>query len=181
MTVHHRVANGFTLIEVMVALMIGGMALAGAAALLSGLAERAEAIRTAAARVDREANAERVLRSLLANLELSPDTSPSWVGDPRSARFRAWCDTPAGWPGRCAVRLFFQDSGGVGSLRLELIGAEPSVTELRRGFRAGHFRYLVNAGQGGQWTTRWSHPVPPAAVAVITGNDTLLLTVWGGG
>ncbi len=174
-------ALGFTLIEVMVALVIGGMAVAGAAALLSGLADRAQAIARAATRADGDANAERVLRALVANLELSTDTTPSFVGDATSARFRAWCDTPGGWLERCTARLFFEQRGELASLRLELIGREATVIELQSGIRAGRFRYLVNVDHVLTWKDTWSHLVPPTAVAVIAERDTLLLPVWGGG
>src|SRR5689334_15918905 len=99
-----RPATGFTLLEVMVALVIGGMAVAGAAALLGVLGERAQAVERAGARADGDANAERVLRLLVANLNL-PDTTRSFAGDPNTVGFRSWCETPAGWLDRCAVRL----------------------------------------------------------------------------
>lgn len=173
---------GFTLIEVMVALVVGGMAVAAAAALLSGLGDRAAAVERVAERVDRDANGERLLRSLLANLALSPDTAVhSLTGDATSARFGAWCDAPEGWLERCAVRLFFEQPGGVPSLRLALTGAVPTTMELRRGFRAGGLRYLVDAEHGGRWASTWTHIVPPLAVAVIMDRDTLLLPVWGSG
>jgi prepilin-type N-terminal cleavage/methylation domain-containing protein len=174
-------AAGFTLIEVMVALVVGAMAVAAAAALLAGLANRAAAVEQAAARRDRDANAERLLRSLLSNLQLAADTtSRTLAGDGQSVRFQTWCHTPAGWLGPCTARLrFARDSGG-GSLMLELTSVESQMMELKRGFQSGALRYLLDPAQGGQWTDRWSHVVPPAAVAVIVDRDTLMLAVWGG-
>ncbi len=185
-----RRAAGFTLVEVMVALVVGGMALAGAAMLLSALGGRAEAIETAAERVDRDANAERLLQNLFANLDLQGDTTRALVGDERSVSFRAWCDTPAGWLDRCSVRLFFEQEQGVWTLRLALPStrtpppitkAASSGTVLRSGFHAGGFRYLASAKDGGSWVASWSEIVAPAAVALIVERDTLLLSVWGGG
>jgi prepilin-type N-terminal cleavage/methylation domain-containing protein len=173
---------GFTLLEVTVALVIGGMAVAGAAALFHGLGQRAEAVERAARRADRDANAERLLRALLANVDFSGDTSsPAVAGDQRTMTFRTWCEQATGWLGRCSVRLFFEQDAGASSLRLDLTGAETITTVLQRGLREGRLRYLVDARQGGTWVDTWTRRGVPMAVAVIIGRDTLLLPVWGGG
>jgi len=176
----HRIA-GFTLIEVMVALLIGGMAVAGAAALLSSLGDRAEAVARAGAHVDADANAERLLKSVVANLEASPDTTPSFGGDAQSANFRAWCDTPGGWLDHCTVRLSFQRHGDETVLRLELGGAYSTAVDVRRRFRTGRLCYLVEIDRRPVWVDSWSRRVMPTALAVIIDADTLLLPVWGGG
>ena len=170
---------GFTLIEVMVALMIGGMAVAGAAALLAALGNRAEAIERAGIGVDQDANAERLLRGLVANLDLSSDSAPSFVGDANGARFQAWCEMPAGWLGHCRVRLSLERRGDLASLRLQVDDPGPSVIDLRRDLREARFRYLISVDDVLTWTDRSSHLVPPLAVALIVERDTLLLGVWG--
>ena len=173
--------RGFTLIEVMVALVIGGMAVASAAALLHGLGNRAQAIGLAATRADGDANGERLLRALVTNIDLTSDTTKSFAGTASSATFPAWCDTPAGWLTPCVVRLAFERREGASVLGVELRSADSSSIEVRRAFQRGRFRYLVEIDRRRSWVDRWSKPVPPTAVAVIIDGDTLLLPVWGGG
>ena len=176
---HRPDVAGFTLIEVMVALMIGGMAVAGAAALLDALGNRAEAIERAGIGVDRDANAERLLRGLVANLDLSSDSTPSFVGDINAARFRAWCESPAGWLAHCTVHLSLERRGDLASLRLQVDNPGPSVIELGHDLRGARFGYLFSVDDVLTWTDRASHLVPPLAVALIVERDTLLLGVWG--
>ena len=179
---HTRGSLGFTLIEVTVALVIGGMALVAAAALFNGLARRAEGVERAGRRADRDANSERLLRTLFENIDLRGDsTSPPVSGDQRSIRFRAWCDEGRGSFAPCGVRLSIQQDAGLSFLQLELSGADTSTLVLRRGFREGRLRYLLNAREGGQWTDVWPRLVAPTAIALIIERDTLLLPVWGGG
>lgn len=177
-----RDSTGFTLVEVMVALVIGGMVVAGAAALLGALSNRAQAIKRAAARADEDANGERLLRGLVANLEVGTDTTtPSFVGDASSASFQAWCETPAGWLGHCAVRLAFSRHESTGVLTLEIRGANTTALDLRRGFRNGRLRYLQEVDRRLSWIDAWSRWITPTGVAVIVDGDTLLLPVGSGG
>jgi prepilin-type N-terminal cleavage/methylation domain-containing protein len=173
---------GFTLIEVTVALVISGMALVAAAALFNGLAQRAEAVERAGRHADRDANAERLLRTLFENMDLRGDsTSPPVAGDGRSMRFRAWCDEGRGSFAPCSVRLSIQQDARLSFLQLDLAGADTTRLILRRGFREGRLRYLRTAREGGEWTDTWPRLVAPTAIAVIIERDTLLLPVWGGG
>ena len=181
---HTRASRvGFTLIEVTVALVIGGMALVAAAALFNGLARRAEGVERAGRRADRDANSERLLRTLFENIDLRGDsTSPPVSGDQRSIRFRAWCDEGRGSFAPCGVRLSIQQDAGLSFLQLELAGADSSTLVLRRGFREGRLRYLLYAREGSRWIDAWpARLVAPTAIAVIIERDTLLLPVWGGG
>jgi prepilin-type N-terminal cleavage/methylation domain-containing protein len=172
---------GFTLLEVMVALTVGGMALAVAVALLAGLGDRATGLAAAARRVDREANAERLLRALTANLQIGSDSTGPFRGDSRSAAFRSWCDAPSGWLERCAVRVSLEPETRGLSLILRLAGPDTTLIRMRSGIGIGTLRYLVDAANGGRWADRWSGMVPPAAMQVIADRDTLFLTVRSGG
>lgn len=173
--------GGFTLLEVMVALTVGGMAVAVAAALLTGLGDRATELAAAARRVDRDANAEQLLRALTANLQPGSDSAGPFRGDSRSAAFRSWCDAPSGWLERCAVRLSLAPEARGLSLILRLAGSDTTVVRMRSGIGVGRLRYLLDAANGGQWADRWSDLVPPTAIEVIADRDTLFLTVRSGG
>ncbi len=171
--------RGFTLIEVTIALVVGGMALSAAVALLTGLGERADQIRAAAARVDRDANAERLLRSLWTNLRPSDDSSPTVSGDSMAVEFSAWCESVEGWLRPCRARLAVDHDGPASHFTLVLSAAETmTMTFWSRKRDPGRIRYLRNAANGGTWMTRWTDIVPPAAIAVITGADTVVFPTW---
>jgi prepilin-type N-terminal cleavage/methylation domain-containing protein len=177
------VQAGFSLLELTVSMVVGGMAVTGAAALLLGLGSRAEAIQSAALAVDRDANAERMIRLLSANLDASADTI-ALRGNRESVHFPTWCETGFAWYERCRVRLAFRSTGNSRSLVVERVadlarpagaGAQPQAIVLREGLRSGHFLYLVNAEAGGKWSTSWSIITIPAALGVVVGEDTLIL------
>jgi prepilin-type N-terminal cleavage/methylation domain-containing protein len=169
--------GGFSLIEVTVALVVGGMALSAAAALLSGLGDREHGIRAAAARVDRDANAERLLRGLWGNLRLSVDSAVR--GDAAVMEFQSWCETVEGWLRPCHARLAVEREGDGFQFRLALTSGDTHTMTLWRTDRApAGIRYLRNVTGGGTWVSRWSDNVVPSAVEVIVGPDTLLLPTW---
>ena len=166
----------FTLIEVMVALSISGLVLLGARWLLTGLADDADRITRAAALADHDANAERVLRALFAGLEVGTDSTRTFEGSERHARFTTWCDAPAGWQERCEALLQLDSLGGAPGLRVTLSTGE--VIPLRGGFARGSLRYLSDARAGGTWFRRWGRGiVAPPAVGVVIDGDTLILRI----
>lgn len=180
--------NGFTLIELMLALAIGGMALSAAALLLLGLSDRGRVIDTVVWRMDRDASAERLLRTLVRNLDFSPDTTPSLKGDATSARFRSWCDGNTGWPVRCFVHLSIAETQYGQAVTLQLwpssseirqgsISGDPTVISLWDRLDSAGLLYLIDASQGGRWTDEWSELVPPPAMGLILDGDTLILPV----
>jgi prepilin-type N-terminal cleavage/methylation domain-containing protein len=187
-----RSRDGFTLIEVLLALVIGGMAISGAALLLMSLSDRGRAIDAVAWRVDREANAERLLRTTVRNLKLSSDMTPSLEGSATSTRFRSWCDSPTGWPVPCSVHLSIRETAHGQTLSLELRQSHPgtrpgidpdspTVIDLWNRLQSARILYLIDTGQGGRWTDQWSGLVPPPAVGVVVNSDTLILPVRANG
>ncbi len=171
--------RGFTLIEVTIALVVGGMALSAAAALLTGLGERADQIRAAGARMDRDTNAERLLRSLWSNLRPSGDSSPIVRGDSMAVEFSAWCESVEGWLRPCRARLAVEHEAR-GSRFTLVVTADQTMTMhfWHRDRDLGGIRYLRNAEHGGSWMTRWTDLVPPPAIAVIAGTDTVVVPTW---
>lgn len=172
-------SRGFTLIEVTIALVVGGMAVTAAAALLGGLGDRADAIRAAGERTDRDANAERLLRMLWGNLRFSGDSTRTVSGDSMAVSFASWCETVEGWLRPCRARLAVERENGEQAyrFRLELGSASPDMTFWSVGGPAS-IRYLRNAEHGGTWSTAWSEIVAPPAIAVIRGADTVIVTTW---
>ncbi len=171
--------RGFTLIEVTIALVIGGMALSAAAALLTGLSQRVNQIRGAAARVDRDGNAERMLRSLFENLRFSTDSSHTLRGDSSRVTFYTRCETVEGWLRPCSAVIAVDPSRTHFQIRLALSAQSTQNLALSRVDRGSlSIRYLRDAETGGHWTTRWSEIVTPMAIELIAGADTLLLPTW---
>ncbi|MGH7719760.1 MAG: type IV pilus modification PilV family protein [Steroidobacteraceae bacterium] len=168
--------RGFTLVEVIVALAVSGVVLLGARALLSGLADHADRLVTYGRATDREANAERLLRSLVAQLEVGTADAGTFGGTEREARFTTWCDVPAGWQERCEVMLAIDTLDSRALLRARLSTGHDLI--LRRGFRAGALRYLHDADAGGMWFHVWGTGVTaPQALGVILDRDTLILRI----
>ena len=164
----HR--SGFTLIEVLVALMVGAIVLLGAHRVLAILTDQSHALTRRAAQTDRDANGERMLRSLVGQLEIgSPGTVP-FSGSPDSVRFSSWCAAPAGWLERCVVTLSFAADSDHATLRARF-GARPPL-DLVRDFRRGTFRYLESAAAGGQWFQTWGTGITaPLGIGIVLVRD----------
>ena len=170
--------RGFTLVEVMVALVVMGVVLVGARTMLGQIADDADRITAAAADADREANAEALLRAVAGRLELSatPADSARLEGEPRGMRFRSWCEVPDGWLERCRASLGFIQVDGGNVLALRLSTGE--LVQLRRGFRTGELVYLRDAGDGGDWAGRWSTRLAaPLAIGIVIDGDTTIVPI----
>lgn len=171
-----RDRRGFTLIEVLVALVIGAVVLASARALLDGLADQATATSRAARAADRRANAELMAREVVGNLALAPDLASSFTGTSREAVFASWCPAARGDLERCDVRLFVRDRGAVHDVVLDLsLGRQLTLLE---NASSAQLRYLTDAAAGGMWQSRWNPGVnTPLAIDVVAERDTLLLRI----
>ncbi len=171
----------FTLVEVMVALVVGAVVVLGARMLLEQLGDSASRTVAAAARADREANGERMLRDLAGRLEVGTDRSAQFSGEPNATHFSSWCDTPSGWQERCAVTLVVAEHGGHYALVAEFGGGGDSLTLLTRSEPIA-LRYLDDPRAGGRWFTSWGAGITaPLAFAVISGRDTIVVRIGARG
>lgn len=169
---------GFTLVEVMVAVVVMGVVLVGARAMLGQVADDAERIAAAAKEADREANAEALLRTIAGRLEVSavPGSEAGFEGQPHGARFRSWCEVPDGWLERCDVSLGFIELEGRPALAMRLSTGE--MVPLRRGFARGEMLYLRDAGNGGAWIRVWGASItPPVALGLVVDGDTSIIRI----
>jgi prepilin-type N-terminal cleavage/methylation domain-containing protein len=175
----HTDRSGFTLLETLVAITLSAVVLLGARAVMVQLADAADAVGRASLQADRDANAERLLRALLAQVETGADEARWFRGAERAMRFTTWCDVPAGWSERCEAAILVDTTGGTPALRAELSasGATQSVT-LRTNHGPIAFRYLESASGGGRWSRVWDGGMSaPSAIGVIIGPDTLIVRV----
>lgn len=169
--------RGFTLVEVLVALALSGLVLLSAHALLSGVGDRAHALALGADTLTARVTGARTLRLLVGQLEVGTPASGPFAGAPGEVSFTSWCDMPAGWQERCAVTLDFEAANGVPALVARVNqGTTPQV--LVRGFRAGAFRYLASAADGGRWFERWGTAITaPVALGVVLDQGTRIDTL----
>lgn len=167
---------GFTLVEVMVALVVSAVVVLGARMLLEQLGESAHRTTAAATRADRAANGERLLRDLAGRLEIGTTDAMRFSGEPQTASFSSWCDVPSGWQERCTVTLVATNEAGRASLAARFEGGG-AITLLVRDAPI-ELRYLDDPRAGGRWFTDWGAGITaPLAVAVISGADTLIVRI----
>ena len=173
----HRAGRaGFTLVEVLVALLIAGTVVVTARMLLEQLAEDAKRLVAHAATTDTEANAERALRELVSRLEVGAQDSRRFGGDERVTRFTSWCDVPRGWQERCTVTLTVDRQGPQRVLVASLSTGD--VLVIRRDFSNFALRYLGDAARGGTWFRSWGESITaPLAIGVVLDADTLILRI----
>ena len=168
--------EGFTLIELMVALVVGAVVVLGARVLLEQLGDSAHRTVMAAARADRDANGERLLRDLAGRLEVGTSEGMRFAGEPATTSFNSWCDTPSGWQERCAVALAAREHGNRFAL-VATFAPGDSVTLLVRD-EPIELRYLDDPRAGGRWFTSWGAGITaPLALAVISGADTMIVRI----
>ena len=91
---------GFTLIEVMVALIVAGLVVLMAQRIFGAAADGVAAVGESRARLDREANAHRWLASAFLSLEVGLEGSASFEGTPHGMTFTSRLPTAHGWAER---------------------------------------------------------------------------------
>ncbi len=192
----NRNSHGFTLIEVVVAVTLSGIVLLGARQLIVQMADSASVVTANAVQLDAEANAERLLRSFVARLEVGTPEAHDFSGTERETRFTSWCDVAAGWQERRDVRIaidsVMSDSVGVLALTVRTQSMTQSRDDfsimpsdlriIRKGFARGSLRYLNSPGSGGTWFVGWGRGITaPLALGVIldygSRADTLILRI----
>jgi prepilin-type N-terminal cleavage/methylation domain-containing protein len=154
----HRYTAGFTLIEVLLALVIAGTAALLAHSLFSVAVEGSRDLRLARTALDRDSNVRRFLEATFLSIETG--TGP-FTGEQHKVRFAAWVPTSDGWFERRDVLLALQDRRFVatGPLDGSVVLAE-SVTNL-------DLDYLVEPGAQTRWIGEWVSPVSaPLAVRI---------------
>lgn len=104
-----RGRDGFTLVEVLVALTLGALVVLLAHRLFTGVADGAGRLEEARRTLDREANARRWLAAAFGSLDVG-EGSGGFAGRPSTAEFASWQLVPEGWSARRRVNLALHDS-----------------------------------------------------------------------
>jgi prepilin-type N-terminal cleavage/methylation domain-containing protein len=151
--------QGFTLVEVLIALAIGGLVVLLAHSLFGAVAERGSSVLETRAALDREMNARRWLAATFLSLDVGSDTSLGFDGRADRASFSAWLPTADGWFTRRAVTLARLDNRLVATLGPgEAIVLQDRVVDVA-------FDYLLEPGAEARWVREWVSPVSaPLAV-----------------
>lgn len=167
--------SAFTLVEVVVTIAIGGLAVLVAAASLATASDGVATVTEMVREHDESANGERLLRRLIGQMTWTADSQSALEGGTATIRFASWCEVPSGWQERCHVELRLRppDSAEPG------VDVRTSLGEsllLMRGRDLHGFLYLESPEQGGTWRGHWAGGASlPAAVGIVRDADTLLV------
>ncbi len=147
-----RRREGFTLIEVMVAMVVGAVVIMAAHRIFTGVADGARAVAVARESLDRNANARRWLKATFLSLE------PPFEGRANRASFTSWQLVPDGWFEQTPTQLVFENHYFVGVTGAERLQLADSVSDVA-------FDYLLDPGADTKWVREWISPVSaPLAV-----------------
>lgn len=167
--------RGVTLIELLVALAISGIALLGGLALLDQVQDGDARIAANSLRDARVANGDRMLHMLLADARSTTDTADRFRGDERNASFQTLCETTSGWSEPCRALLSIDSVADSSRMIAQDDRGDRQIVRQVPGLAA--FRYLdLSAAKDSTWIARWSTSVVlPGAIALITRSDTTVL------
>jgi hypothetical protein len=143
--------------------------------LLENLGAAADRIIRSTREIDRDANGERLLRSLVGQIEVGIQQE-TFGGDERAAEFTSWCRVARGWLERCRVTLTIDSAATAPQLVATLPdGARVVVRRARHTLR---LRYLVDAREGGTWFVKWGDGLlAPRAIGVLADSDTVIVRI----
>jgi prepilin-type N-terminal cleavage/methylation domain-containing protein len=152
--------RGFTLVEVLVALLLAGVGVLTVHGLFGPVADGARRAARTRLDLDRAANARHVLGSTLMSVEVGPPPATLFEGHRNRMTFSAWIPTADGWFEIRPVTV--QQDGD------RMIVSWPgSRTVLRDSVALLQFDYLLESGLNARWAGVWISPVsPPVAVRV---------------
>lgn len=178
------IRGGFTLLEVLVAVMIAAIVLLAADIVFEQLADSRSVIARSAIKVDRERNAAFTMVRWVAQVDVSPRSGPgaqprSFGGNDTSATFVSWCFAPGGWERECEVTLHVADDTNAAIVANASTGESVQLTMHHKD---AALRYLLDARGGGHWLQSWGEgPTTPLAIGIVSGADTLVLRIGARG
>lgn len=171
-----RGRRGTTLLELMVALTIAGLALLASRYLIEEIDDSGTTLSHFARNADQAANGDRLLRALVARAEVSPDSLRRFRGDSARASFDSWCERPSGWLERCRVTIAI--GAGQDSSTITALFGTGELLRLRTIGGAAMFRYVSQDSAGRRWLRAWGQSITaPFALTIESDRDTVLLVV----
>lgn len=168
--------RGFTLLELMVAVVLGAGILMAGRLLLEQVTSASQTILFAQAASELRVSREQTLRELFRNLEIATTDSVTFGGTEHDMTFTSWCDSASGLRGRCRVTLTLD------SVLAMTSSSDSARVVLARDTVLGVFRYLNDVHDGGQWLRGWGNGITiPLAIGVVFGHDTTVLRIGSRG
>lgn len=156
-----RGRTGFTLIEVMVALVLTGVVAGLAHQIFGAVTDHTRRLRETRHGLDRRSNAHRFLQSAFLSLEVGIDSAGAFSGQQDRVSFSSWMPTADGWLELSTVEL------GLDGNRWIATSPPDSNVELAGGVTALRFDYLLEPGAESAWAGEWESEVSaPLAVRV---------------
>lgn len=170
---------GFTLIEVLVALVLSGLVAVGVHDVFATMSRAASQTSAASRALDTDATKARLLRGLVADMETTGSLDTEFGGDSVRAEFTSWCLTSHGWGERCRVVFALEEVNRVTTLRVHF--GEDSVS-LQTVSSESRLLYLTDLSAGGGWSPRWNRgPLLPRAIGLLSPHDTVIMRIGGRG
>ena len=182
----HPRSDGFTLIEVLVALLLAALVVSLAHQVFSAVVAGARRVEAARATLDAHANRRRWLIEAFASLAAGPPPAGPFDGEPGRVHFTTWLQQADGGFAPTAVDLGVEQAALVARL-----ASGDSLVLASRVARAA-FDYLLVPGANARWVGEWISPVSaPLAVRLritredstgtAAATDTLLLLIGARG
>lgn len=172
--------RGFTLIEVLVAVVLSGVVALLAHQLFGAAVDGGRRLRDARLALDRRANSDQFLRAVILSLETGIDSADGFSGQPERVRFSSWLPTADGWFERRSVVLELSGHRWVASAPPE------AQVDLADSVKALRFDYMLEMGANTRWVSAWESAVSaPLAIRVRVDRnesvDTMIYLVKGRG
>jgi prepilin-type N-terminal cleavage/methylation domain-containing protein len=168
--------RGFTVVELLAALTVSLLIVAGARGLLAALHDSGSRTQRRASAHDTSQAGLLLLRDLFANASASGDTARVFVGASRAVRFDSWCDSPYGGSERCRVEVAIPESLNGAALSMRS-GVEAPISVPMASAPVALI-YLERSSSTARWLSEWGRSLhAPAAVGVLLRSDTLVFGV----
>lgn len=168
--------HGFTLIEVMVALVLTAIVVGAAYQIFTSAIDVSARVDTAGVAHARATNARRWLSAALGSVDITRDTGGEFAGETARLTFTTWLLTGDGWfePNRVSIE---ETGGGVAAS-----GDQGVAILLFPRARLAGIDYLGRLGEDSPWLSGWESAITaPMAVRIRVAHDaridTLLLRV----
>jgi prepilin-type N-terminal cleavage/methylation domain-containing protein len=180
-----HVRTGFTLLEVLVAVLISATLLISADMVFEQLAESRTETASSALQRDETQDAGALVRRWVRQIDISPEAGPphgshNFGGDSAQMRFTSWCVAAGGWERECDISVRTRIDSTGAALLAESSYGDSARTELRDSTIV--LRYLMDAANGGHWVNNWPiGPTVPIAIGVVSRSDTIVYRVGARG
>jgi len=160
---------GFTLVEVLVALVLAGMIALVAHGIFGAALHGSAEVRAVRGSLDHKHEAHRLLSAMFLSVDVGTVHDTPFHGSGDKVAFSAWLQTSDGWFERTRVELSAEQQ------RLVAILPQGTPIVLYESVAAVEFGYLLQPGADSRWVREWLSQVSaPLAVRIRLTREHLL-------